>query len=81
MKSKKRLPNVLEALDLYSSRWFRTPFEELAEKCCERGAVSELQFLYALRQVGRLPAFKRKRLEELLAEDKKRREKARDEEE
>lgn len=80
MKNRKQLPNVLDALDLYASRWFRTPFDELAEKCCERGAVSELQFLYALRQVGRLPAFKRKRLEELLAE-KKRREEARNEKE
>lgn len=77
MRNRKRLPNVLEALDLYASRWFRTPFEELAKKCCELVAVSELQFLYALKQVGRLPAFKRKRLEELL----KQREEEKNEEE
>lgn len=32
MRNRKRLPNVLEALDLYASRWFRAHFEELAEK-------------------------------------------------
>lgn len=68
---KKREPNVLEALALYSRKRLTCPFEKLMQICCEEGAVTELQFLRALKMIGRLPAHQRKRLEKLMAENEK----------